>query len=134
MRTKFIVIILFFTLTRLHAQKIKISVFNDFSLKSFIFYPVSGSCLLKSGKITIDTLKSADILYFTLLNEEITIRKKNHLLGNFQAIDIVSLKDGAVSKIRPVNPSLKARSYDDDFSVEVDFNRLLVINHVEINK
>lgn len=133
-KAKIILLIFFFSVPSLHAQTIKISVFNDHTLKSFIFYPVTGSFLLKSGTTSIDTLNSTDVLYFTLLNNEIAIRKKHHLLGNFQTIDIISLNNGAVSKIRPVNPALKAQFYDNDFSVKVDFNRLLVINHVEMNK
>ncbi len=133
-KVKFFILSFFFISTALHAQNIKISVFNDYSLKSFIFYPVKGSFLLKTEGVTIDTLSSKDVLYFTLINQKIAIRKQNNLLGNFQFVELIAKGKDTESKIRPVSPSLKTQTYDDNFSIKVDFNRLLIINHVDFNK
>jgi stage II sporulation protein D len=129
-------ILIFFIVIQhvLIAQNIKISIYNDHSLRSFIYYPINGTFQLKSGETIIDTLNQQDVLYFTLLNNEIAIRKKNHLLGSYETIELIPLNNSALSKIRPVSPSLNAQFYDDKISIQVDFNRLLVVNEIETNK
>ncbi len=116
-----------------YSQKINISLFNDYTVTSFVLSIVKGSYSLRQNEQEIQHLKKHENMYLSLVGNSISVRIKGELNQTYSQISIISEGDSEI-RIRPVNPVLKPRTYVDNIVVSVDFNRLLIINQVTMNE
>jgi stage II sporulation protein D len=92
------------------------------------------------GKYTIYNAdnKIADVLKnetaeFRIVGEfGVQVFKNGSVLGVFSTVTLSGAGLINEVKIKPVNPDLKERTYDDDFRVSVVNGSFLVINHVDV--
>ncbi len=125
----------FVLLNGLSAQNINISLYNDKFVRSFVFTTANGTYNLNSpGSVKITKLAHNDILYLTLVNQKVSAYHHGRNLGLFDSLVFEPSGTDDVFRIRSVSPSTEQRSYDEKLTVKVDFNRLLLVNTVSMDK
>ena len=125
----FLVSVLVIISINTYSQKINISLFNDYSVTSFVASVEKGSYSLRQNGQEIQILKKHENLYVSLVGNAISITIKGKSNQTYSHVSFISEEDSEI-RIRPVNPVLKPHTYIEDISVSVDFNRLLLINRL----
>lgn len=111
------------------AQNIKIGLFNDYLVHTFLFTPLKGKYKLLSDNKSVD-FKNNQIYYVTRIDNELHIRNNDKLLGVFKSFEINAESNQAVFKIKPVMPSLADRIYTGNLIIISNNHHLQIINHV----
>lgn len=126
--------IIFLMVQPVFSQQVKVGLFNEHVVKSAVFSPVSGKYLLEADGQSITYLPVGAILYFTSWGDSIHLRLKDGHVGTYGKIHFKSLSDYASFKLKPVEPILQSRAYDDDLSATFSVNKLQLTNVVKMQK
>ena len=115
------------------AQKISVSLHNELSLQTLLITPVSGRYLI----VTEDgnfSLSPNQIIYVSRTGDSVMVRDMASHYGTWKRVSIVGQTDKDVIRVNSITPSSPARIYDDNLGFYVDFNRLMAINIVDVDK
>jgi stage II sporulation protein D len=116
------------------SQQVKVSLFNSHSVKTLVFSVVKGEYNVVSNGEFVAKLEKKDLVYLSLVEDFITLRAIDKDYGTYENLGFETFSDTAVFSIKPVLPSLKTRRYDDNVSFSVDYNRILMVNQVQLDK
>lgn len=116
-----------------YTQKISVSLFNELNLQTILVTPVSGSysIITESGSFIINPNQ---IIYISRTADSIKVRDMSSHLGTWKRVSIVGQTDKDVIRVNSIVPSMPARIYDDNLGFYVDFDRMMAINIVDIDK
>jgi stage II sporulation protein D len=134
MRSFTFLIVVFSCLFPIKAQNIKVAIFNEKEINSLTVNILQGKYLLKRGNEIMGEYKKGSIFHITRFGNSIEVRDKNSFIGNFQNLELVSSLDNGILDIRPVNPALEGREYDDNLMISIFNNRLQFINKLDLEK
>ncbi len=115
------------------SQRLKIRIFSDINLKSFVFAPSTGKYNVYSDTIIVTTLDKDEALNIVQNNDSIEIKSLKQNFGIFKSIKITGAENFNYAKIKCVNPNLPLRFYDDDLLISSISNNLFIINDVELD-
>jgi stage II sporulation protein D len=124
---------LFFISLETFAQKISVSLFNELDLQTILITPVEGSYSLITGDGEF-ILNPNQIVYISRTGDSITVRDMASNLGTWNRVTVVGRTNNDVIRVKPIVPSIPAQVYDDNLGFYVDFNRMMAINLVDIDK
>lgn len=116
-----------------NAQKISISLHNELNLQTLLITPVSGqyTILTEDGNFA---LSPNQIIYISRVGDSVRVRDMASNYGTWKRISIVGHTDNDVIRVNSIAPSSPARIYDDNLAFYVDFNRLMAINIIDLDK
>ncbi len=129
----FLIFTFFFIFINVFGQRLKIKIFSDINVKSFVFASNSGKYNVYSDTVLIITLNKDEALNIMQKNDSIEIKTLSKNLGIFKSIKIIGGENFNYAKIKCVNPSLPLRYYDDDLLISTISNNLIIINDAEID-
>jgi stage II sporulation protein D len=118
----------------LRAQEIKIGLYQDHLVERAVVYCSSGSYALSSGEEGIARLGEGEILYLTLEEGKIRVLDSDSDFGMFGELELRSTGPDAVFRIRPIQPELESRVYDDDLLVKAEGTFITLINRTDMDK
>jgi stage II sporulation protein D len=115
------------------SQKISVSLFNELNLQTILVTPVSGSYSIvsESGSFIINPNQ---IIYISRTADSIKVRDMSSHLGTWKRVSIVGQTNEDVIRVNAIVPSMPARIYDDNLGFYVDFDRMMAINIVDVDK
>ncbi len=117
----------------MYSQKVSISLFNTYQSQTFVLTPVSGKYNIIAGD-TIIPLSLNQIIYVSRSGDSVKVRDMINHYGTWSRVSVVGQTDNDVLRINSVVPSLPARLYDDNLSFYVDFDRLMTLNIIDMDK
>lgn len=112
-------------------QTVKISLFNEVTLKSIVVSPLKGNYQIFADSAYLMDLALNDVLYISMFGQRLLVRNSQHPLGNFSSLAIKATGTEPVIRLNPVSPAGDARQYNDNLLVNVAFNRISVINEIQ---
>lgn len=115
------------------AQKISVSLHNQHNLQTLLITPVSGQYSIVTDKGNFN-LSPNQIIYISRAGDSVKVRDMTSHLGTWKRISIVGHSDQDIIRVNAISPSIPARIYDDNLGFYVDFNRLMAINIVDVDK
>ena len=115
------------------AQKISVSLFNELNLQTILVTPVSGdySIVSESGTFKINPNQ---IIYISRADDSVKVRDMASHIGTWKRVSIVGQSENDVIRVSPIVPSMPARIYDENLGFYVDFDRMMAINIVDVDK
>ncbi len=116
----------------LSAQSVRIGLFDKYRLKSLLISPVFGSYELTGDKSFKMHLSNNSILYLTLVDNRIQVKSVNGILGKFSKIEIQGTASFNTMRFKSDSPKLKAREYEDDFSIQLEKGKIKIVNTVNL--
>ena len=133
MKRFFIVFLILISVRVVVAQKISISLHNELNLQTVLITPVKGqyTIVTEDGNFA---LSPNQIVYISRAGDSVRVRDMTSNFGTWKRISIVGQTDDDAIRINSIVPSYPARIYDDNLAFYVDFNRLMAINIVDIDK
>ncbi len=116
------------------AERITISLYNDYNLQSVIILPESSPFGVTLDNYINMIIKPGDTLYLSLNGDSLDVVKLNGFHRTCREFRMTGINDDATFKVNPVIPALEEREYDGDIIVSFDFNRLLLVNNVQVEQ
>jgi stage II sporulation protein D len=126
-------LLILFLFHGLKAHEIDINLFNDYSVRTCVFSVYEGEFSLIANDKQLVTLSGDEIIYVSILANQVQVNGKNRLYGRFDSVRFDANGNNSVFQLRPVSPSINSRRYEGDLFIDIDFNRLHLINRVEFN-
>ncbi|PLX04974.1 MAG: hypothetical protein C0594_08450 [Marinilabiliales bacterium] len=131
-KTNFI-LFLFLSVIIVRAQKLDVSLYSDYSIKSFVLTPVEGKYLLFGDSVFIDTLRPTDIIHLSLDSTKISVKSLDEIFLSYTNVEIRGVEGITnVFKIKPVVPTAAERIYTDGLFLHELNGRILILNRVKL--
>jgi stage II sporulation protein D len=114
----------------LHAQHIRVGLFNEYSVQTYIFSPLSGNYLLTVDNLKTRELAPGTVLYISLLDDKLSVRDMMNSMNAADSLSIESIDSLGQFSLRPAFPAMDGRKYDGDVFFMPGINRIQVVNQV----
>jgi len=109
-------------------------VYNDLNTKAVVFSVVNGKYLLSADGRAIETIQQGQNLYISLEGDSIRCIGIQKNYGLYKYLHFNAMIDSAVFSLRPVDPQVQIRFYDDNLELSKQLGKLQTINQVDIDK
>ena len=131
-----ILICIFFIINNslIHSQFLRIGLFNDQNTKAIIFSVVSGGYLMSGDNRAIQTFKTSQNIYIAREGDSLRCIAIGKDFGLFRIVQLNSLADSSSFSLRPVDPQLNLRYYDDNLELSIQLGKMQTVNVVDIDK
>lgn len=129
-----VLILLFFFFYFLNAQQtIRIGLFQDRLLESFVFHCIRGEYEVVSESES-RKLKEGELLYLSRINGRIIAGDGLAELFYSERFDFKDLTGNGILRVRPVDPPDEARNYQGELEVTISHDALQIINTVDFEQ
>ena len=129
-----IVLIFFFFFSLTSAQKIRIGLFHNSLVESFVFNCQEGHYSVESGDSIVAVLVSGDLLYITIEQDQIKIDNGSDISGSFNELKFTDPSLKSEFSIKPASPNLDSRNYNGELEVDIKFDAFRLINILEFDQ
>jgi stage II sporulation protein D len=109
-----------------------VKIFTGYRISSLSVTPTIGKYSFYDNDIVIADVLKTETITFSVVGDSIRVEKQGKIIGNYAYI---VLSGGSLinsMKIKPLDPNVKEREYDDDLHLSVVNGALLIINHVDL--
>lgn len=116
------------------AENLSIRVFSNKSIKQLFITPNIGYYEIFANGKKIQNLNNDMVLNITIHGNKLKIKTLHKTLGIYSSIQ---LKPGTIQntiRLKPINPNLKEREYDDGLIIKGANKQIIIINKVDIEK
>ncbi len=115
-------------------QPVKVGLFQEHLVTAAVIYCSEGAFQLIADDSTISSLEEGATLYLTLEEGKIKVMDGNHDFGLVDRLEMMAFSLEAVFRIRPLQPELESRRYDDNLVVTAQERFLTLVNLVDMDK
>jgi len=124
----------FMVLTPNYGQHLKIGLFETLSIQNMALSGQQGAYRILHQNQILDTLQAGDIYYVTFLDSMVQLQGLAGQVYTGTHFSFQGISGQDKYQIKPVLPSEKSRSYDDNLEINIAFNRMQLLNHIDIDK
>ena len=132
MRKTAIFILFYLFISGTYSQVLKVSLFNQFNIKTAVIRTLIGKYEFVADDKKIYKLKKLNVLYFTAVNDSISVWDLDRHIGVYKKISFVEKSRLNSFRIEPVFPALKERSFYGGIQIKARNGSLLIINEVDL--
>ena len=118
----------------MNAQTVEVGLYQDNLVVNAVVYCSSGSYSLMSGGTVLTRMEEGDILYLTLVEGKIRVLDADSDYGIMEEIELKASIAEATFRIRPIQPELDSRVYDENLTVKAEGKFLTLVNQVDMDK
>jgi stage II sporulation protein D len=118
----------------LSAQTVRVGLYRDHQVNSAVVYCSKGIFQLDVDGREVSRLTEGGILYLTLEEEGIKVLDADRDYGFARSIEMKALNLDSYFTLRPLDPELEPRPYDDDLVVFWGDQGLTLVNRVDMDK
>ncbi|HTL83003.1 MAG TPA: SpoIID/LytB domain-containing protein [Bacteroidia bacterium] len=129
---KITLILFLFFAGLLRAHTVDVRILSTMNITALNISVHSGDYELYLDGIPQPDSLSTKVFMITVVGDSMEIRIPGDTLGHFASFKIVALDDTSSFKIKPIKPYTGTRIYDHTLEVSVVEQKLLAVNHVDI--
>ena len=116
------------------AQPVEVGLFQNHLVKAAVVYCSSGNYqLLLEGEVKL-RLEEGDIVYLTLEEGKVKVLNAERDFGYASHVELRSLSEESVFRMRSVTPEIESQMYDDNLLVIPADRYLTLINQVDLDR
>ncbi len=116
------------------AQPVQVGLYQDHLVRAAVVYCSAGSYQLVTDGTVVSRLVPGDILYLTFEEGQVKLLDAYRDFGYVSHLELQAVSLDAVFRVRPIDPELESRKYDDDLVVKAEDRYMNLINQVDIDK
>ena len=116
------------------AQPVQVGLYQDHLVRAAVVYCSSGSYQLVTDGTVVSRVEPGDILYLTHEEGQVKLLDAYRDFGYVKHMELQAVSLDAVFRVRPIDPELESRKYDDDLVVSAEDRYMNLINQVDIDK
>lgn len=117
-----------------NAQTMQFGLFNSKNVNAYTLSIREGNYLLECDGGKYGEYKRNNIFFISRQGNRIEIRDKKNIIGVFREVKLTHLNQNSVFTLRGINPNTKSREYDESIQFKVEDNKLMAINHINLEK
>ncbi len=126
-----VTLVISFCLREVTGMEVMVSLYNERSVSTVIFSPLSGGyTLIADGRQVVPQPVSQPV-YLTVSGELVMLSIPGHM-GIYRSVHLLAHEETSEFKIRPLHTDLDVREYHGSVTFSVEFMRLKMINRVNI--
>ena len=114
------------------SQDIRIGLFEDKLVNTFVFNCVEGQYDVTSFEKSIVQLQAGDLLYISLIDSMFTVQNGNQSYGSFSSVHLGDLNTNGEFRIKLVDPAGDSRNYYGDLETKVQNSVIQLINELSM--
>lgn len=115
-------------------QTMQFGLFNSKNVNAFTLSIRNGNYLLECDGEKFGEYNRNNIFFIIRHGNRIGIRDEKNNIGVFKEVKLTHLNQHGIFTLRGINPSTKSREYDESIHFKVEDNKLLAINHIDLEK
>ena len=115
-------------------QNVKIKLFSDVKVKSFVIRFVEGKHEIILDKDKILKSKKHTIIYFTIVGDSLSAWDLDKHIGIYKQIDIISKNRNNELRVECAYPALKERKYEGNLTLYSKDSSINIINTINLEK
>lgn len=120
--------------TNINSQNIKCGLFRNFNLRTCIIKVIEGKYIITGVANSKVELVQSDVLFITLVHDEISFWTANRHLGTQNKIKIEPQSEQSLISIEPVVPVLASCQYMGSFEISAEHScRISITNTVPLD-
>ncbi|MBU0764368.1 MAG: SpoIID/LytB domain-containing protein [Bacteroidetes bacterium] len=114
------------------AQDIDICLYSDYSVKSLVVAPFSGKYELYADGMFLSNIPLTEMVRISLTGDSLNVKNLEKSWGVYRVLEFKGVPDTANNnlKIKPAEPDLEERIYNEGLVLRVLYGRILIINRV----
>lgn len=120
--------------TAVAAQEISVGLYQDQLVSKAVVYISSGNYSLISGGTARTFLEAGDIIYLTLEEGRIKLLDSERDFGHVQQVELRAVSPDAAFRIRPIEPEMESRVFDDHLLVSSEERIMTLVNRVDLDR
>jgi stage II sporulation protein D len=113
-----------------NAENINIGILSHYQITRFSFTVKNGHYAVFADNRKLLEIGLNDIMVISLVNGKVEVKSPRVDYGLFEQVNLIGLDASNYFDIKPIFPSRKIRSYDDNLKVSVMKEQLLLINNI----
>jgi stage II sporulation protein D len=117
---------------KVNAENINIGILSHYKITRFSLTPKKGSYAVFADNQKLIELQLNDLLLLTYSNGRVEVKTPHRNFGLFKNVKIIGLEWKNYFDVKPIYPSRRIRSYDDNLKVSADGSHLLLINNIHL--
>ena len=134
MKRVLITIIISTGILNLIAQPVHVGLYQDHLIHAAVVYCSAGNYQLWMDGEMISRVDEGDILYLTQEENRIKLLDGSQDYGHCSGLELKALSTEAVFRVRPIDPELESRIYDDDLVVSAADRFMTLVNRLDFDK
>jgi len=116
------------------ADEVTIGIYNETNISSMVFSPVKSSYIMVTGASENLIVKEGDIIYINFVGDSFRVMGLNTVYGYFSEVDFLPSDDSSIFSVKAITPASQRRQYDDKLKIRIRFNRMQLLNTVNMEK
>jgi stage II sporulation protein D len=135
MRCLFVTLFVFFAGSfgnSIHAENINIGILSHYKINRCSFTPKNGRYTVFADNQKLLELERNDLLLISHVNGKVEVRTPQVNLGQFNQVKIIGMEWKNHFDVKPIYPSRRIRSYDDNLKISVVKGHLQLINNIHL--
>lgn len=116
------------------AQPLQVGLYQDHLVKAAVVYCSAGSYQLVTDGTVVLRMEAGDILYLTHEEGQVKVLDATRDFGYVRRLEMKAITLDGVFRIRPIDPELESRKYDDDLVVLTGDRYMNLVNRVDMDK
>lgn len=120
---------LIFIIFPVHAQKLRVSVFNSIPVQALSVNSIESEYTIYNGD---EKVSEGNIFYISLYNRGILLSNRNGSLGSYDQLVAKAKSNNSKLQISVVDPKAGTRTYTGDVLFRVEYGRILIINETDV--
>jgi stage II sporulation protein D len=118
----------------LNAQEIRVGLYQEQLVSKAVVYISSGNYSLVSEGTARALLEAGDIIYLTLEDGRIRLLDSDRDFGYVQQAELRAVSPDASFRIRPIEPEMESRVFDDHLLVSAEERIMNLVNRVDLDR
>ena len=115
------------------SQELKIGLFNENAIQTFIFTSETGNYQLHFDSISSIQVERGSLLYISLLDSQLSIRDAESRSQLISHARLISTDSSATFSLRPAYPAMDARKYQGNCFFTAGIGRIQAVNEIKLN-
>jgi len=128
-----IIVITLFIFNFTYSQNLKIRIFSEKNINSFIFATNNCDYNIYSDSTLIIKLIKNDLVYLKIKNDSIEIKTLTNSIGTFKSLKMIGNSEVSSFNINIANSDKQLRTYNNNLYVSVLNKNIKLINEVNID-
>lgn len=116
------------------AQDIRIGLFNDQLVESFVFNCMKGSYSIQNEGKPFVLLREGELVYLSLAGDKINIENGEDISGSFSQLEFSDPSMKSEFSLKPVSPAFDSRTYDGELEVNLKHRVFHLVNILEMDQ
>jgi stage II sporulation protein D len=133
---KIITIFIFLRMLSLHdqavSQDIRIGLFEDKLVNTFVFHCIEGQYDLTSQEKSIVRVQAGELIYLSLIDSMLMVHNGNQGYGSFSSVRFTDFYNKGEFRIKIIDPAGDSRNYQGNLDTKVQNSVIQLINELPI--